>query len=882
MNYVLRDYQARGKALCSDAFKRNLKSIILLIPTGGGKCLARGTKIMMHDGSNKNVEQINVGDLIMGPDSLHREVLSTTFGFETMYKIILKNGDTFTCNESHILSLVCSSSVTKKFIKGNIYDLSIKQYLSLPNHIKHCLKSYKVGIELPEKEIKIDPYFLGVWLGDGDSKGACITNMDIEIEDFLFQYSESINHKIRKMPNGKTKAFRYSITQRKAKWHSGLLQDLRNENLINNKHIPEKYLKNSRDIRLKLLAGLVDTDGYLHHNSYEIATCSKKLATDICWLSKSLGFNVSCNRNSENNAYRILISGHTQEIPVLIERKKASKRKQIKNVNHYSFTVEKLNIDEYFGFEITGDRRFVLGDFTVTHNTVVFADMVKEAIAKGTRVLILCNRKELIKQAKEKINASGLYPKLIIPGYKESYSNLYLASVDTLRNHKLPDVDLVIIDECHIRDFDEVAMEYLLRGIYVIGCTATAIRSGKRFLKEGTYLHTHFPKYSGQLGNIYQEIVEPTTISELLKNGYLVPAITYGAEVDTSDLKVTNTKNGFEFNEKQTFEKFNKPKMYGGVVDKYLQLTPNTKAMCFCVNVEHSIKQAEEFNLRGIPAIHVDGKSKDRERIFEDFKRGIYLILCNVGVATTGYDEPTVETIIVNKITMSLSLWLQMTGRGARLCEEINKNFFNIIDMGGNVYRHGFWEMDREYSLDLNYVSKTVGVAPIKECEKCQALIPASTMECKYCGMIQQKKNEEEKSFLDADFVVLNSDTIPKNLKKPLHQMDVMELEQFREIKQYSIGWVVRQLMARSINDLEAYARFKNYSKAWVSKQIELAENARNLAKQNIWEFMQNNPHITDDFLSDYAYKKLKATHTQKQIEILIPKILECKIKEVN
>src|SRR5690606_36299400 len=128
----------------------------------------------------------------------------------------------------------------------------------------------------------------GVWLGDGDSKGITITNMDIEIEKYLYKYAESVNHKITKSRNGNTNAFRYSIIQKKTKWNSGILQHFRNLHIINNKHIPKRYLINSREVRLKLLAGLIDTDGHLHHNSYEIATCSKKLSEDICFLAKSL------------------------------------------------------------------------------------------------------------------------------------------------------------------------------------------------------------------------------------------------------------------------------------------------------------------------------------------------------------------------------------------------------------------------------------------------------------------------------------------------------------------------------------------------------------------------------------------------------------------
>lgn len=508
--------------------------------------------------------------------------------------------------------------------------------------------------------------------------------------------------------------------------------------------------------------------------------------------------------------------------------------------------------------------------------TVVFADMVFDAIKNGIKVLILCNRIELINQAKEKINACGLYPTLILPGYKHVESTLYLGSVDTLRNHQLPDVGLVVIDEAHIRDFDEIVLEYKLKGVYIVGCTATPIRTGKRFLKEGSYLAMRFPNYTGQLGDVYDHIVVPTTISELLKDSYLVPPITYGAEVDTKGLRKTNTKDGIEFNQKDVEKIYNTPKMYGGVVDKYLELTPNTKAICYCVSREASIKQCEEFNARGIKAVHVDGKSKDRKQIFDAFERGEYMVLCNVRVATTGNDMPTVETIIANFMTLSLSLWIQVVGRGARPCDAIGKTHFNVIDMGGNVYRHGFWQQDREWTLDLNYISKTVGVAPIRECSQCQALIAASISKCPYCEFIQEKKTKaQEKELADGAFVVLDSNNVPKDLKKPLHQMSVQELERYRELKEYSLGWIVRQLLTRDRSELIEYATIKNYSHAWVQRQIRVANESKENVKNQIWEFLQQNKHLSKDVIANYAHKKLKANHSKKEIEELIPKILQ-------
>jgi len=523
-----------------------------------------------------------------------------------------------------------------------------------------------------------------------------------------------------------------------------------------------------------------------------------------------------------------------------------------------------------------GNQAVVLCVPTGGGKTVMFSDMTTAAIKNGCPTLIMCDRKELIEQANEKLNTFGLFPTLIVPGYRDKVSNLYLASVDTLRNRRLPDVSLVIADEAHKKTFDEIMLTYKLRGANLVGATATPTRNGKRFFKEDNPLFSHYPKYSGQMGNIYDDMVQPVTIPELLRENYLVPEITYGAELDLSDIDVTRNAEGVEYNEKQLFNKFNKPKMYAGVVEKYKELTPGTKAICFNINVEHSIRQTQEFIAAGIPAAHVDGKTPlaVRKKIFKDFHFGIIRVLCNCGVATTGYDEPTIETIIINRATMSLALFLQMCGRGGRPCPAIGKNFFNIIDMGSNVYKHGFWSEEREWSIDIDFVSKKKGVGVIRECENCQALIPASQATCKFCNVVQTKREEENK-LAEAKFIILDKDKVPAALRKPLHAMNIEELEKFRELKEYSVAWLVRQLLARGEQALKDYAKIKNYSPAWVTKQLSIAEDGREAVKAAIWEFIQENPHVDNEYLKEFSTKKLKTNHTAQQIDFLVPKILE-------
>ncbi len=502
--------------------------------------------------------------------------------------------------------------------------------------------------------------------------------------------------------------------------------------------------------------------------------------------------------------------------------------------------------------------------------TVVFSDMARKAINNGLSAMVLCNRTELIDQAKNKLNNVGLYPTVIGPKYRGQTSDLYVASIQTLRNRKLPEIDLLIVDEAHIRDFDPIVMEYKRRGVYIIGATATPMRYGKKLLPEDHDLCVHYPTYTGALGDVYDEMVDVTNILQLIADDHLVPAVTFSPDVDLKELK----KQGEDFSTASMYAAYNKIKMYSGVVDNYLKFAKGKRAICFNINVEHSIKTCEEFIARGIPAAHVDGTTKNRHLIFEAFHRGEILVLCNCEVATTGFDEPRIECVIINRPTASENLYLQMCGRGGRPCLELNKSLFVIIDHGLNFYRFGYWQQEREYSLAKDFVRNKKGVAPAKRCESCEAIIFAVLRECPYCKM-QQSVREHELKVGDAEFVEMSDEHIPAHLKTALKAQSVDQLEETREYKKYTIGWLVRQLMTRQENDLYYYADLKKYSHAWTRRQITFIKDEREKVTDKIWEFMQNNPHLSDEAVKEYSERKLLQVMPSELAESVMSKILD-------
>ena len=393
---------------------------------GSGKCHKKGTLIMLADGSLKKVEDIKVGEQLMGDDSTPRIVTSLANGIDKMYDVIPVKGEKYTVNSEHILCLRASGfpkishnnresntsyniqwiennefqSKTftyntsnkldmeidaKKFYQDilnnkntsdNVIEIAIKDYLNISNKKKGFLKGYKMPIEFPEKEIPFDPYMIGYWLGDGTSSRSEITCQDSTVLYYfaknLQKYNLSLNYR---------SGYTYCISGDGKRNHNILLNTLNELNMLNNKHIPMIYKCNSRENRLKLLAGLIDSDGHLDKNKgFEFTQKNETLMDDVIYLVRSLGF--ACYKKEkkttwmnnaikyEGKAWRICISGQgIEEIPTKIPRKQAVARKQIKDVLSTGITVEYVNEDEYYGFTLDGNCRYIMGDFTVTHNT---------------------------------------------------------------------------------------------------------------------------------------------------------------------------------------------------------------------------------------------------------------------------------------------------------------------------------------------------------------------------------------------------------------------------------------------------------------------------------------------------------------------------------
>lgn len=350
-----------------DELKQPKKRGILLYGSPG--CHAKGQGILMYDGTIKKVENIVVGDKLMGPDSTPREVLKLVTGKEEMVKVIPTKGEPFVVNKNHILSVV--HSVTNK-----VYNISVTNLLDRRDE---KLKLYKTGVDfVSDNELPIDPYIFGLWLGDGHSGNTAITTMDKEIKDEWYEYAKAVGHDVRTESRIGSRASSYTITAHNGgprAFKNNTRNDLRNLGVLKNKHIPQQYLTASREQRLQLLAGLMDTDGSLAYNNFDFIQKNKLLAEQVVFLARSLGLAAyikecrkGCQTGATGTYWRVSIIGDTDIIPCRLSRKQAKPRKQVKNPLRNGFKFELLPEDTYYGFTVDKDHLYLMDDFTVTHN----------------------------------------------------------------------------------------------------------------------------------------------------------------------------------------------------------------------------------------------------------------------------------------------------------------------------------------------------------------------------------------------------------------------------------------------------------------------------------------------------------------------------------
>lgn len=814
---VLRDYQGLSIDGLRAGIRAGHRLQVLAAPAGSGKCLATGTMVMLSSGVTVPVESVRVGDRLMGPDGTPRNVLSVASGFGPMYRITPVKGEAYEVNDAHILSLKANNGThgirlsdgTHVPRGADVVNVNVEVLARSGRTARGCLKGWRAEriaeFEQPPQPLPIPAYILGAWLGDGTSNAIALSKPECNMVREWKAYGESMGMRVHTYHQpGKCQSVYLS---RMGPGSDNPARSLwRSAGLFDKKHIPAAYLFAPAEVRAELLAGMIDSDGHIHKGGCDWVCKDKTLADQFVFLCRSLG--LACYLSEQRKGikstgfsamyWRASVSGDLSTIPM--RDKKALPRKQIKRHNVTGVSVTRIPDGSWHGFEIDGDKLFLLGDFTVTHNTECAAYLVSECHARGRRALFIVDRINLVDQTSERFDRYGIPHGIIQAGHwrMRLHERVQIASAQTLERRGIPeDFDLVIVDECHC--MRRQITDYLQRiSSKVIGLTATPFTKG--------------------MAKVYQSVVNVTTTDKLIESGNLVPLKVYaGKRADMTGAKVV----AGEWRESDIEER--SAAIIGDIVAEWTDKTHKhfggpVKTIVFSATVAHGtelLKQFQEAGHRFEQISYQTGDDDYRRQVIEEFRRPdsqiVGLIACEV--FTKGFDVPDVMCgISARPYRKSLSSHIQQVGRvqrpapgkefGLWLCH--SGNYLSFQDDVDEVFSVGVHELDDGKREDAA-AKRDNNEADRKEC-KCKAcgfIMPASALRCPACGAVRVRASNVET--VKGEMVEVQA-----KLKGELAKMSKASL--WRQISQWALDKKAGdQVAARRL----ALAKYKDWNGCW-------------------------------------------------------------------
>lgn len=456
--------------------------------------------------------------------------------------------------------------------------------------------------------------------------------------------------------------------------------------------------------------------------------------------------------------------------------------------DYQSKAIEKLRIS----FS-KGNNKVLLSLVTGGGKTLIAKAIMEMAINKSNRVLFTVNRNELINQTVEKFESD--FNISVVKG--SSHDNTKPIQISTIQTLNRRDMNLnpniILIDEVHWGYKGKMLKNILAKypNSKIIGLTATPICE-KGYLLEG-----------------FDDLVEVTTVNNLINQNFLVDVKCY--EPVKLDLKnIKNNSTNTDFDPTQLNDNFNNNSLVANIVEEWGKLARYKKTLVFAISIEHSFTLKDNFKQIGVSAEVVTSKTpkKDRVQILEDFKINKIQVLINVEILTTGFDEPSVECILMARPTKTLRLYLQMVGRGLRLFKGKKECLF--LDCANTIKSNGYPTVDRIFNKkeDVLKIKKQIQKSDSSgeyECEKCEHSSQVSFFgvlrNIKEDGTIENILKCPNCEFENIVSTIKPNDGKLEEIKKPqnLH-IDIknlntitgviQELEKIREIKNYKSGWV--------------------------------------------------------------------------------------------
>lgn len=471
---------------------------------------------------------------------------------------------------------------------------------------------------------------------------------------------------------------------------------------------------------------------------------------------------------------------------------------------------QKEAIDKTIESLKAGNKRIMIVLCTGGGKTAIASELVRRSYEKGKSSTFMCHRQELLDQTYATYAKNGIIPAFIKGGRNPDYNNpMQIASVNTLVKrldmYKKPDI--IFWDETqHLCSSTWKKIYERYKDSVHIGLTATPCRlDGK------------------PLGDMYDDMIEVTTVKKLIKSGYLCPYLYYAPSViDTSELK----SSGGDYTKKSLEEASFNSKIIGDNIAQYKKIANGRRNVVFAISRRHGKAICERYSEAGVSAEFLDGETHDRERkaVLERFKNGQTKVLVNVDLFGEGFDLPAIEVVSLLRPTQSLSLYLQQVGRALRICPEIGKTHAIILDHVNNYKTHGMPDDEREWTLDgKKKVSRKVeeSVVKMRRCPECFFAHPPA-LSCPACGYKYGADGKEIKE-VAGELVLVGSDEYKKLCQKEVivanNYEDLVRIEADRG---YKCGWADKQYQLKTginlratLEGLEEIARVRNYDRRW-------------------------------------------------------------------
>lgn len=623
---LMHGFRFKQRELLEEALNKDVSGIIRAC-TRYGKCFGPGTPVMMFDGSIKKVEDIREGELVMGPDSKPRRVTGCVKGWDKMYRIkpLRKGGLEWTCNSAHILHLVRTNTGINKHKERQHENICVADYVNKSKAFKHLRKMRRApvdwGVRPPPPDF-MPAYIYGCWLGDGTEGLISFTKGVSEIWEEIDAWAKkegllntcnykkskaTTRHYVKNAGTGSTKPgtnhIRMWLRQRKKS------QGIRKE-----------YLFGSREIRMELLAGLIDTDGEVNNGMcYAVTSKYEKLAEDIAFLARSLGFDSKIKSSVKHikstgfkgTYHRVYINGPVDRIPVRVRSKKVTRQNKFNGLL-FGFTVTEEGEGEYYGFELEGpDHLFLLGDTTVVHNTHLMLNICRAF--PTLCIVVIIPGADLLKQTLDdfrkelpdrKISAFGA-------GLQTKFQSkdITICSMDSMHKLDFQNTNLVLVDEPHmlptnsrLEDFTKFERARRIG----VGATVGDTPYGGRFDKRD-------PLIIGAIG----PVLAVKSYKEALAEGAICPIVVLMLKIDVLSLNLgygdrsKMYKHGFYENEKIR------------EIVKYLSsavIPPDVQTLIFIQN-----EKSAEFMREAVPEAEIAmaklmPKRKDRSAMLQEMK----------------------------------------------------------------------------------------------------------------------------------------------------------------------------------------------------------------------------------------------------------------------